>query len=116
MVQIPIIVPVVVLGVTVGALLRSKRIPTRKMIGSSSLVSGLLNAAYAFILNMANPPQNFAQGATQIQGTSELPFVVASFLTGVLMVFAVLVMAVIYLRLRGTEEIEKLPELTEEKL
>ncbi len=109
--QIPIIVPVIVLAMIVGSILRSKNIPSKKKIAASSLLSGLLNAAYAFILNMVNPPQNLPQGSIQILSTSEVAFVSASFLTGVMMVLAVLAIAAIYLRLRGTEEIEEITEL-----
>lgn len=88
---------------------------------SASLVAGLLNAIYAYVVNSLSPQQTFARGnfgATQtanfsVPQTSWIVFVVASFIGGFLIVLAVLGIAMIYAR-RGKEaEEEELPELSE---
>jgi len=121
--EIPIIIPVIVAGLAVGSVIKSKspRI-SKKKFASASLVAGFLNAVYAYLVYMFTPSVTFPTGATFPTGsltytsTSELPFLVASFLTGFLIVFAILGIAVVYARIRRGGELEEVPELsTEEK-
>jgi len=121
--EIPIIIPVIVAGLAVGSVIKSKspRI-SKKTFASASLVAGFLNAVYAYLVYMFTPSVTFPTGATFPTGsltytsTSELPFLVASFLTGFLIVFAILGIAIVYARIRRGGELEEVPELsTEEK-
>ena len=120
--EIPIIIPVIVAGLAVGSVIKSKspRI-SKKKFASASLVAGFLNAVYAYLVYMFTPSVTFPTGATFPTGsltytsTSELPFLVASFLTGFLIVFAILGIAVVYARIRRGGELEEVPELSSEE-
>jgi len=125
----PIIIPIIVAGVTLGSLLVSQtRKITKKKLLIASLVSGLLNTAYAFLVYTLAPPPTFTRG-TFTGGTftgsgtftgggafraaagasSENSFLLLSFITGFLMVLAIVLVALAYVRFRGgksEEEIE----------
>jgi len=111
--EIPIIIPVVVAGLAVGSVIKSKspRI-SKKKLASASLVAGLLNAVHAYLLYL------FARGLSVqnlfILPSSELAFVMASLLAGFLIVFAILGIAVAYARIRKGEELE-VTELSSEE-
>jgi len=121
--QIPIIIPVIVAGITVGSVIKSQspKISRRKLM-SASLVAGLLNAINAYVVDSLSPQQTFARAnftATQAAGfsvpqTSWIVFVLASFIGGFLMVLAVLGIAMIYARRGKGAEQEELPELVSE--
>jgi len=112
--EIPIIIPVIIAGLTVGSVIKSKspRI-SKKKLASASLVAGFLNAVHAYLLYL------FAGGLSSqnlyILRTSELVFVMASLLAGFLIVFAILGIAVAYARIRKGEELEALELSSEEK-
>jgi len=113
--QIPIVIPVIVAGITVGSVMKSKSstISKRKLI-SASLVAGLLNAIHAYVVNSLSSQQTFVARANfSVPQTSWIPFVVASLLGGFLIVLAVLGIAMIYARVRRGAE-EELPELAPE--
>jgi len=116
--QIPIIIPVIVAGITVGSVIKSQspRISRRKLM-SASLVAGLLNAINAYLVDLLSPQQTFARTnlpvAETVVETSRIVFVVASFIGGFLIVLAVLGIAMIYARVRKGAE-EELPELPPE--
>ena len=112
--QIPIIIPVIVAGITVGSVIKSQsqRISRRKLM-SASLVAGLLNAINAYAVDYLTPRPTFAAANFTVIQTSWIVFVVASFIGGFLIVLAVLGIAMIYAR-RGKGAEEELPELVSE--
>ncbi len=125
--EIPIIVPLIVVGLAVGATLKSgsTRI-SKKKLASASLAAGLLNSAYAYLLYSLTPVQtptrptgipnagSFPLGS--FTTTSVTSFVAASFLAAFLMVVLVLGIAMAYSRRRGGEDLTEIPEqVTEEE-
>jgi hypothetical protein len=113
--QIPIIIPVIVAGITVGSVIKSQspRISRWKLM-SASLVAGLLNAINAYVVDSLSPRQTFAGASFSVPQTSWIVFVVASFIGGFLIVLAVLGIAMIYARRGKGTELEELPELVSE--
>jgi len=113
--QIPIIIPVIVAGITVGSIIKSQspRISKRKLM-SASLVAGLLNAINAYVVDSMSPRQTFTAANFTVSQTSWIVFVVASFIGGFLIVLAVLGIAMIYARRGKGAEQEELPELVSE--
>jgi len=116
--QIPIIAPLIVVGLVVGSILKSKssRI-SKKKFASTSLVAGLLNSIHAYLLYLLTPAQT-ATGFTRtasLAPTSEEAFVVASFLAAFLIVLLVLGIAMAYARIRREEELEEVPEQASEE-
>ena len=122
--QIPIIVPLIVVGLVVGSILKSKSPKiSRKRLASASLVAGLLNSIHAYLLYLLTPTRTAASatgvptGAPPMEGfasTSEGAFVAASFLSAFLMVLLVFGIAMAYVRIRRSEELVDVPELTSE--
>ena len=124
--QIPIIVPLIVVGLVVGSTIRSKspRISKKKLM-SASLAAGVLNSIHAYLPYLLVPAQ-IPTGLTGIpttaptalQGfasTSEVSFLVASFLAAFLMVLLVLGVAMAYARVGRGEELEEAAEVTSEE-
>lgn len=113
--QIPILIPVVVAGIAVGSVIKSKRlkISKRKLL-LASLAAGLLNAIYAYVVYSFSPQPTSFRGTSSVPPTSWIAFVVGSLLTGFLIVLAVLGIAMAYGRVRKGEELEELPELAPE--
>jgi len=116
--QIPIIAPLIVVGLVVGSILKSKssRI-SKKKFASTSVVAGLLNSIHAYLLYLLTPAQT-ATGFTRtasLAPTSEEAFVVASFLAAFLIVLLVLGIAMAYVRIRREEELEEFPEQASEE-
>ena len=109
--QIPILIPVIVAGVTVGSVIKSKtlKISKRRLL-SASVVAGLLNAVYAYVVYSYSPQPTSFRGVSSVAPTSWIAFVAGSFLTGFLIVLAVLGIARTYGRVRKGEELEELPE------
>ena len=141
---IPTVIPLVVAGLTLGSLLVSGKlkISKKKLLGVS-LVSGILNAANAFITYTLFPPTSFSRfgggnfgggtfagttftGSSSFQfrgaagATSESSFVVSSFVTGLLIVVVVVGVALLYVRYKGghaeEEAGETKPEEEQEEL
>lgn len=124
--QIPIIIPLIVVGLVVGSTIKSKstRI-SKKKLTSASLAAGLLNSIHAYLLYLLVPAQIptrltgiVTTGTTALEGfaaTSEVPLVVASFLTGFLMVFLVLGVAMAYARVGRGEEFREAAKMTPEE-
>jgi len=110
---IPIIVPVIVLGLLFGSMIRpGKRSIAKKRFIVASVVSGVANSGYAYVLTVVSPPGQLASNLPSVVSnsqstTAELVFVATSFLAGFLLVLAVLAVAAIYLRLRGPETLEE---------
>jgi FtsH-binding integral membrane protein len=123
--QIPIIVPLIVVGLVVGSMLKSKSPKiSRKRLASASLVAGLLNSIHAYLLYLLTPTRTAASfggaatGAPPTGGlasTSEWAFVAASFLSAFLMVLLVFGIAMVYVRIRRSEELVEAPELAAEE-
>jgi hypothetical protein len=118
--QIPIIVPLIVVGLVVGSILKSKspRISRRRLV-SASLVAGLLNSIHAYLLYSLTSTRSAASvtgvptGGPPMQGlasTSEGGFIAGSFLSAFLMVLLVLGIAMAYVRIRRSEELDESPE------
>ena len=116
----PIIIPLIVAGVTLGSLLLSQtRKISKKKLLTASLVSGLLNSANAYLVYTLAPPTTFTRGT--FTGTftgggaftggggfraaagvgGENSFLLSSFITGFLIVLAIVVVALAYVRFRG---------------
>lgn len=123
--QVPVIIPVIVTGLVVGWAMKSKtpRI-SKKMLMSASLVAGVLNVAYVYSLQLLMPqvfspgfPSRLSQAvsSSEFAATSQLTFMVSSFLAGFLIVLAVLGIAMAYARRRKGEELAEVPGLTSEE-
>lgn len=101
--QLPIIIPIIVVGGLVGSLLKSKKlkIPTKKIL-SWSLIAGMFNAVFAYAELILTPQQTSTfRGTAFVAQISPLVFSVGSFLAGFLIVLTVFGVAAGYLRLRG---------------
>ena len=123
--QIPIIIPVIVAGLAVGSAIRSEnpRISRRKLLSASG-VAGLLNAVYGYFVYLFSPEQPSFRGTFSIPTTAqvsfvpttpEVPFVIASFLTGCLIVLVVLGIAMVYARGSKEGEPAEITEVTPEQ-
>jgi membrane associated rhomboid family serine protease len=109
-----------------GSILASqaKRLSKKRFAGIS-LISGLLNSAYAYVLYTLSPPPTFSRpGNTAYSGYtgaqfrfqtgSETGFIISSFITGFIFVIAVCGIALTYARFRGKKEHEE-DEVEDEK-
>jgi hypothetical protein len=121
--QEPIIIPIIIAGITLGSLLVSQthKLSKKKLLGVS-LLSGALNAGNAFLVYQLMPPPTFTRVATQFRAAatagSENTFFVSSFLAGFLIVLAIVGIALVYARFRGPKPLEEEEEsrLEEPKL
>ena len=118
--QLPTVVPIIVIGIMLGSLLKSEKPKISfKRVGLWALIAGALNAAlgYAdFLLAPAPPTTGFGFRAAFVSQTSEVSFSIASFLAAFLMVVVVFAIAAAYLRMRGGRtEAEEEAELTAEE-
>jgi cytochrome bd-type quinol oxidase subunit 2 len=122
-----IIIPLIVAGITLGSLLVSQtRSISKKKLVIASLVSGLLNAANAFLVYTFLPPPTFTRTGTgggpafRAAGgaNSENAFLVSAFITGFLIVLAIVLVALAYARFRGgkSEEETETDQSEESKL
>ena len=114
--QFPIVVPVIILGLTLGSLLRGKSSKiSKKKFAYATLSAGLLNVAYAYaflLLFPYSPPTTTFGRTLAVTQIPEPEFLSASFLVAVILVAAVLGIAQIYSRVRGGYESEEALELT----
>jgi len=113
--QVPIIVPVVITGIVLGAIIKSQKPRiSKKKLASAAVVSGLLNSVYAYVEYLLTPQQVTFRGFTvQRAAGSEYGFVIASFLAGFLIVIAVIGIGLLYARFRRTEITEEATESIE---
>ena len=118
--QLPIIFPLIVIGILIGWLQKSKKpkISWRK-VTLSALVAGALNAANAYAVYILTPQPTFGGAGgfvrTTSATTSDIGFTTASFLAGFLIVAAVFVIAAAYGRIRkGDSELGEEPEPEED--
>jgi len=106
--QAPMIIPIIIAGLTFGSLLVSKKrtLSKKKLFGISAL-SGVLNLGNAYLVYQLLPPPTFTRASSQFSqfratgANTESSFYVLSFLVGFLIVLAVLGIALIYARFRG---------------
>jgi len=124
--QIPVIIPLIVVGLVVGSIVRSRspRI-SKKKLASASLVAGLLNSIHAYLIYLLMPTQIPTRAQAVLQGqlssqtgfasTSVVSFTAASFLAGFLLVLLVLGVAAVYARVGKREEIEEATEVASEE-
>ena len=111
--QPPIVLPIIITGLTLGSILASEaKTISKKKFAGISLVSGLLNSAYAYVLYELSPPPTFSRAGftgTQfrVQTGSETGFIISSFITGFIIVIAVCGIALAYARFRGKKEREE---------
>jgi uncharacterized membrane protein len=124
--QIPIIIPLIVVGLVVGSIVKSRspRI-SKKKLAWASLVAGLLNSIYAYLTYSLVPTQIPTGAQSVLQGRSPSPtglastsvvsFVAASFLAAFIMVLLVLGVAIAYARIRKGEESREAAETTSEE-
>jgi hypothetical protein len=119
--QVPIILPVIITGIVLGSIIKKQKPHiSKKKLALAAVVSGLLNAAFAYAEYLLTPQQVTFRGITiQRAAGSEYGFVAASFLAGFLIVIAVIGIGLLYARLRRTEmteeEIESLESTSEEE-
>jgi len=123
--QIPVMIPLIVVGLVVGSILKSKSSKiSKKKLASASLVAGLLNSVYAYLLYSLVPTQTTIRTTGLPSGTplvggfgsaSLEAFLGASFLAAFLIVLLVLGIAMAYVRIRRGEEVEEVPEQDSEE-
>jgi len=129
--QSPIILPIIITGLTLGSILTSQtKAISKKKLAVVSLVSGLMNSAYAFALYTLSPPPTFSRAGftgtftgtgtgfagAQFRGQtgSETGFIISSFIIGFIFVIAICGIALAYARFRGKGEHEE-DEVEDEK-
>jgi hypothetical protein len=118
----PIVLPIIITGLTLGSILASQtRRISKKKLASVSLISGLLNSVYAYVLYTFSPSPTFPGAGSapstfpgagagfrvMNQAGSITSFVISSFLTGFIFVIAVCGIALAYARFRGRKEREE---------
>ena len=123
--QPPIVLPIIITGLTLGSILASQaKTISKKKFAGISLVSGLLNSAYAFLYYELSPPPTFSRAGTTFSGAgtqfrvqtgSETGFIISSFITGIIFVLAVCGIALAYARFRGKKDKEEDEELDDDK-
>lgn len=114
--QISVIIPVIVAGLVVGSLVKSKSgAISNKRLVSASLVAGLLNGLYMYVVYSISPQPTLARGNFTVPSTSWVVLVVGAILSGFLIVFAILGIAKAYARVRKGEETEEPSDLTSEQ-
>ena len=108
--QISVIIPVIVAGLVVGSLIKSKSgsISNKRLV-LASLAAGLLNGLYMYVVYSISPQPTFARGNFTVPSTSWEVLVVESILSGFLLVFAILGIAKLYVRIRKGQEVEEPP-------
>jgi formate hydrogenlyase subunit 3/multisubunit Na+/H+ antiporter MnhD subunit len=112
---VPIVVPIIITGILVGSMIKSPRSKKKRKVAAGSVLSGALNAAYAFVMYEFTPTPTSTFRTFTVRPPSELAFVVSSFVTGLVFVLAVLGIALLYGRVRkGEEEPDLSTEETEE--
>ena len=128
--QAPMIIPIIIAGLTIGSVMVSeKHTLTKKKLLGVSLLSGILNLGNAYLVYQLFPPPTFTRAGSQFSqfsqfraaaaANSESSFYVSSFLVGFLLVLVVLGIALVYARFRGhkagEEEVEPEMDLEDEE-
>lgn len=87
--QLPVIIPLIIIGISFGSLLKSEKPNiSLKRVMVWALVAGLLNAANAYAVYLVTPQPTF-RSATFARATTDIGFTAASFLAGFIIVAAV---------------------------
>ena len=123
--QLPVIIPLIIIGILFGSLLKSEKpkIPLKRIM-TWSLVAGILNAVNAYAVYLLTPQPTFRGGTftgatftgttfarTTTAATSYVGFTAASFLAGFIIVAAVFGIARLVSRgHQGEAEIGEEPE------
>ena len=113
MAEIPVIVPLLVAGALFGSILRATNARiTGRFTFLGSLLGGLGNLLYMFILNMFQKPSsgNLPRAAdmqTTLDPSFSIATMVYAFLTGFLMVLIIFVSAALTLKIRGRTVLEE---------
>jgi hypothetical protein len=113
MAEVPVIVPLLLAGVLFGSILRATNARvTGKFTFIGSLLGGLGNLLYMFVLNMfQKSPSGNLPSATNLQTALNPSFsiftMVYAFLTGFLMVLIIFVSAALTLKIRGRTVLEE---------
>ena len=109
--QLPIIIPIIIIGVLIGSLQKSGKKTSARKITLWALVAGALNAANAYAVYILTPVptfRGFGATTTLVRSTSEIGFTVSSFIAGFLIVAAVFAIAAVYGRVRkGDSELSE---------
>jgi hypothetical protein len=124
--QLPVIIPIIVTGLLVGSAMRNPgRGVSKKKIGGTSVLSGLLNGVEAYAANLLTPQPTttfFRAGSTvsftvseAARQTSELVFYVSSILVGILIPLVIVGIAMLYSRGSRVEENVELQDSDLEK-
>jgi hypothetical protein len=114
--QISVVIPVIVAGLVVGSLIKSKSgAISNKRLVSASLAAGLVNGLYMYAVYSISSQPTFARVNFAAPSTSWVVLVVGSVLSGFLIVFAILGIAKAYARIRKGEETEEPSDLTSEQ-
>ncbi len=126
--QEPIIIPLIIVGLLVGGLLKHPRKSiSKKSLAVAAIFSGLLNGLNAYLLDILSPTPttNFPTGgvgfqtggtttftarAFALRATPIIPFTILSILVGILIVLLVVGIAVLYRRMSGAPEEEPVAE------
>ncbi|MGA8904966.1 MAG: hypothetical protein WB661_08155 [Candidatus Bathyarchaeia archaeon] len=115
--QLPIIIPIIIIGVLIGSLQKSGKKTSAKKITLWAFVAGALNAANAYAVYILTPAptfRGFGATTTLVRSTSEIGFTISSFIAGFLIVAAVFAIAAVYGRVRkGDSELSDESELQE---
>ena len=127
--QTPMIIPIVIAGLTLGSVLVSEKrtLSKKKLLGVSAL-SGILNLGNAYLVYQLLPPPTFNRAGSQFSqfsqfraaaaASSESSFYVTSFIVGFLLVLAVVGIALTYAKFKshktGEDELEE-TDLEEEE-
>ena len=105
--QPPIVLPIIITGLTLGSILASQaKTISKKKFAGISLVSGLLNSAHAYVLYELSPRPTFSRAGTQftVQTGSETGFIISSLITGIIFVLAVCGIALAYAKFRAKKD------------
>jgi cytochrome bd-type quinol oxidase subunit 2 len=105
--QPPIVLPIIITGLTLGSILASQaKTISKKKFAGISLVSGLLNSAHAYVLYELSPRPTFSRAGTQftVHTGSETGFIISSFITGIIFVLAVCGIALVYAKFRAKKD------------
>ena len=122
--QTPMIIPIIIAGLTLGSVLVSEKhiLSKKKLLGVSAL-SGILNLGNAYLVYELLPPPTFNRSGSQFSqfsqfraaaaASSESSFYVSSFIVGFLLVLAVVGIALTYARFRSHKAAEEETEETD---
>jgi len=106
--QTSVIIPVIVAGLVVGSLIKSKSgAISNKRLVLASLAAGLFNGLYMYVVYLISPQPTFTRGTFTVPSTSWEVLVVESILSGFLIVFAILGIAKLYVKTRKGQEAEE---------